>query len=65
MLLKVLVLTVLVATKYTVYNGYTSVWINGVCFFRLNFGPIILPQNFQGKVPFLYESMEYALSGWT
>ena len=28
MLLKVSVYTVLVATKYTVYNSYTSVWIN-------------------------------------
>ena len=49
MLLKVSVHAVLVATKYTIYNGYTSVWINGVCFFRLNFGLIILPQNCREK----------------
>ena len=49
MLLKVSVLTVLVATKYTEYNIYFSVWINGVCFFRLNFGLIILPQNCREK----------------
>ena len=63
MLLKVSVHTVLIATKYTVNNGYTSVWINGVCFFRLNFGLIILPQKLQEKASFLYESMEHALSG--
>ena len=44
---------------------YTSVWINGACFFRLIFGLIILPPNLQEKPYFLYESMEYALSGWT
>ena len=49
MLLKVSVYTVLVATKYTIYNGYTSVWINGVCFVRLNFGLIILPHNCRKK----------------
>ena len=64
MLLEVLVHTVLVATKHA-GNGFTSVWIIGVCFFRLNFGLVILPQNLQGKASLLYGSMEYALSGWT
>ena len=64
MLLEVLVHTVLVATKHA-GNGFTSVWIIGVCFFRLNFGLVILPQNLQRKASLLYGSMEYALSGWT
>ena len=62
MLLKVSVHTVLVATKHA-GNGYTSVCIIGVCFFRLNFGLVLLPQNLQGKASLLYESMENALSG--
>merc|ERR1719319_1610944 len=41
MLLEVLVHTVLVATKHAV-NGFTSVWIIGACFFRLNFGLVFL-----------------------
>ena len=64
MLLEVLVHTVLVATKHA-GNGFTSVWIIGVCFFRLNFGLVILPQNLQRKASLLYGSMEYALLGWT
>ena len=59
MLLKVSVHTVLVATKYTVYNGYTSVWINGVCFVRLNFGLIILPHNCRGK--FLFSMNQWSM----
>jgi len=53
MLLEVLVHTVLVATKHA-GNGFTSVWIIGVCFFRLNFGLVILPQNLQEKASLLY-----------
>jgi len=48
MLLEVLVHTVLVATKHA-GNGFTSVWIIGVCFFRLNF----LQQKLQGKASLL------------
>ena len=54
MLLEVLVHTVLVATKHAC-NGFTSVWIIGVCFFRLNFGLVILPQNLQGKASLLLD----------
>merc|ERR1719319_143187 len=48
MLLDVLVLTVLVATKHA-GNGFTSVWIIGVCFFRLNFIVAMLTPNLQIK----------------
>jgi len=60
----VLVHTVLVVTKHA-GNGNTSVWIIDVCFFRLKFGLVFLPQRLQGKASLLYGSMEYALSGWT
>ena len=60
MLLEVLVHTVLVATKHA-GNSFTSVWIIGVCFFRLNFGLVILPQNLQGKASLLYGVCSFRL----